>query len=217
METWSYGEAAERGAFPWPPAEDGAILAGFGETWRSATFDPGSFFRRLPASGDVGAALLYYLVLGILLAGVGLFWDMTGIFTAAADGALASELGIGTLDPVIGFLLSPILLLLGLGLSAGVTHLLLLMFGGAGGGFGTTLRVFCYAYSAMAFGIVPYLGAVVGTIWMVVVAIIGLREAHRTDGWKAGLAVLLPFILVIGFLVLAALFFAAAAAALLSG
>ena len=216
METWSYGEAAEPRVFPWPPPEDGAVLAAFGETWRSATFDPGSFFSRLPPRGSLGAALLYYMVIGILLAGVGLFWDMTGVFTdAAGSDALAADLGIGTMDPVIGFLVSPLVLLFALVVSAGVSHLVLLLFGGARNGFGTTMRVFCYAYSPMAFGVVPILGALVGTIWMVVLAVIGLREAHGTEGWKAALAVLLPFILMLGLLFMAALFLAAAGAVLL--
>lgn len=204
MEVWTYGEAAEPAGFPWPPREDGSILSAFGETWKSATFDPGSFFRRLPTAHGTGPALLYYLVLGILLAGVALFWDMTGAFTRpAGDEALAAELGFGTIDPIISFLLSPLLLLFALFVSAGVVHLLLLVFGGAGGGFGTTLRVFCYAYSPMILGVVPFLGTVVGGIWMLVLAIIGLREAHRTDGWKAAVSVLLPFVLLIGFVVFA--------------
>lgn len=216
-DAWSYGEAAEPRHFPWPPPEDGSALAAFGETWKGATLDPGAFFRRMPRPQGAGPAVLYYLIIGILVAGVGLFWDLTGVFTGAAgDEALAAELGIGTVDPLVGFLLSPLVLLIGLLLTAGVTHIVLLMFGGARNGFATTLRVFCFAYSPMIFGVVPVLGTLVGMIWMVVVSIIGLREAHQTDGWRAAVAVLLPFVLLMGLLFLAFLFIAAAGAALLS-
>lgn len=218
METWSYGEGAEPKRFPWPPPEDGAVLAAFGETWKSAVLDPGAFFRALPPRQGAGPAILYYLVLGILLAGVGLFWDVTGFFTSAAgEEAVAGEAGFGTLDPVVGFLLSPLLLMLGLLLSAGITHLVLLVFGGARNGFGTTLRVFCYAYSPMIFGVVPILGTVIGAVWMVVLAIIGLREAHQTEGWKAGVAVLLPFLVLVGLVIFAFIVLAAAGVALLGG
>lgn len=210
-DTWSYGDAAEPIGFPWPPRENESVLAAFGETWKSATFDPGSFFRRLPAAGSVGPAILYYLILGILLAGVSLFWDATGVFTSAAgERVRAAEVGLGTLDPVIGFMLSPLVLMMVLGLTAGVTHLLLLISGGARNGFGTTVRVFCFAYSPTIFGVVPVLGTLVGTVWMVVLAIIGLREAHATDGWKAALAVLLPVVLAFGFIFFVALMLAAA-------
>ena len=217
METWSYGEAAEPRRFPWPPPEEGSILGAFGETWKGATFDPGAFFRRLPARESVGPALLYYLVLGILLAGVGLFWDVTGVFASGEDRqAMADELGLGTLSPVVTFLISPLALMLGLVIAAALTHVVLLVFGAAQNGFNATIRVFCYAYSPMAFGVVPVLGHVVGTIWMVVIAIIGLREAHRTETWRATVAVLLPFFLFIAFIVTAVLFLLAAGAALLT-
>lgn len=217
MDTWSYGEASVPAGFPWPPGPGAPVVVALGETWKSSTFDPASFFRRMPREQGVGPALLYYLVVGILVAGASLFWDMTGVFTRpAGDEAVAAEMGIGTLDPVIGFLLSPLLLLFGLVLSAGVSHVLLLMFGGARNGFGVTLRVFCYAYSPMIFGVVPLLGALIGVVWMIVISIIGLREAHGTDGWKAALAVLLPFVLLVGLVVLAALFFAATVAAILT-
>lgn len=216
-ESWSYGEAAEPRTFPWPPPEDGSVLSAFGETWKSATLDPGAFFGRLPSTGGTGAAVLYYLVIGILTAGVSLFWDLTGIFTGAAgDEALAAELGMGAVDPLVGFLISPLVLAIGLLVAAGVSHVVLLIFGGARNGFTTTLRVFCFAYSPMIFGVVPFLGAIVGTIWMVVLAIIGLREAHQTDGWKAGAAVLLPFTLLVGMVIMALVFLAAAGAALLA-
>lgn len=209
-ETWSYGEAAEPRGFPWPPREDEGVVAAFGETWKAATFDPESFFRRLPTRQGAGPAILYYLVIGILAAGVTLFWDATGLFTTpAGQEAVAAEAGFGALDPVISFMISPLVLMLGLALAAGVTHVLLLMFGGARHGFGTTIRVFCFAYSPMLFGVVPYLGVLVGTIWMIVLAIIGLREGHATDGWKAALAVLLPFVLMVGFIIFAALMLAA--------
>ena len=217
MDTWSYGETTAPAGFPWPPRQDAPVVMALGETWRSATFDPGSFFRRMPPEQGVGPAILYYLVVGILVAGVSLFWDMTGVFTRpAGDEAVAAELGIGTLDPVIGFLLSPLVLLIGLVLSAAVSHVLLLVFGAARHGFGVTVRVFCYAYSPMIFGVVPLLGALVGGIWMIVLSILGLRDAHGIEGWKAALAVLLPFVLLVGLIVLVALFFAATIAALLT-
>lgn len=216
-ETWNYGEAAEPGAFPWPPPEDGGALSAFGKTWRSATLDPTTFFRAMPRGDGTGAAILYYLILGILVAGVSLFWDLTGTFTGAAgDAGLATEFGMDAVSPLVGFLLSPVFLLFALFVGAGITHVVLLMFGGARHGYTTTVRVFSYAYSPMAFSVVPFLGALVGSVWMVVLCIIGVREAHGTDGWKAAVAVLLPVILAMGLVFMAALFMAMAGAAILA-
>lgn len=204
--------------FPWPPPEDGSILAAFGGAWRSATFDPGRFFARIPREGGTGAAILYYLVIGLLVAGATLFWDVLGRFASTgARETIAEELGFGTVAPVTSFLLSPLVLMAALLLSAAVVHGILALFDGARHSFGTTIRVFCYAYSPMIFGVVPVLGALVGSLWMLVLSVIGLREAHQTDGWKAAVAVVLPFVLLVGLLLLMVLTILAAGAALVPG
>lgn len=215
-ESWPYGAEAEqirKGTFPWPPAEDESILAAFGETWKSATFDPARFFARLPRSDGIAGALIYYLVIGILVAGASLFWEMSSVMVGAMD-VLYGD-GGSPIEPVVGFLLSPILLVGLLFVSAGITHLLLLFFSAGRHGYGTTVRVFCYAYSPAIFGVVPLLGSLVGSIWTLVIVIIGLREAHGTETWKAGVSVLLPFVIMMGLaLLLAAIALAAVGAAL---
>ena len=78
-------------------------------------------------------------------------------------------------------------------------------------GIATTVRVFAYAYSPALLAMVPRLGAFAGFVWMVVLAVIGLREAHRTSTGRALTAVLVPIVVALGFLVLAALLMAAGA------
>lgn len=202
-DSWQYGEAAgsvEPARFPWPPLEDESITGAFGATWRGATIDPAATFRTIPRSGGIGPAVLFFLVIGMLVAGANLFWEMTSILTLPAgfEEELSAALDTPPIQPVVGFLFTPLFLLGTLFVSAGVVHLILMMVGGARHGFGTTVRVFCYAYAPQIFAVVPFIGGIVGTIWMVVVAIIGLREAHETDGWKAGVAVLTPFVLMLG-------------------
>lgn len=220
-ETWEYGEDRDLvpEGFPWPPPDDGPILAAFGAAWKGATFDPGNFFRQTPRDGGTGAALIYFLAIGILLAGATLFWDSMSFFAGTgAQETLAAEWGYPTVSPMVRFLLAPGLLLLSLFVSAGVVHVLLLIFDGAAGGFGTTVRVFCYGYSPAIFGVVPILGTLVGSIWSVVVVIIGLREAHQADAWKPVVAVLVPFVGLLVLFFLAILFvFAVGAAAGMPG
>lgn len=222
-ESWEYGEAAapeDRSApdvtrFPWPPPEGDSALTAFGETWRSATFDPAAFFARVPRNGGTGAALVYYLVLVLLVAGAGLFWESLALFGGLDQTALGAELGMDAVSPLVGFLLTPFFLLVMLFVSAGITHGLLALFGGARHGFGTTLRVFSYAYSPGLFGAIPLLGGLVGSIWMVVLLVVGLREAQEADGWKAAVAVLLPVALLLVFMVLVFMLALATAASVL--
>lgn len=201
-EPWEFGEVAPPSPdFPWPPGEGDPVVARFGETWRSATFDPTAFFRRIPRSHGTGAAVLYYLVLGVLVAGVTLFWDSLAL--ASGPDGFAAELGLEPVNPVVGFFLTPGALLVALFVSAAASHMILSLFDGVRHGFGTTIRVFAYAYSPGLFGVVPWLGGLVGSIWMVVLLVIGLREAQEVDGWKAAVAVLLPLALLLALLAVA--------------
>lgn len=133
-------------------------------------------------------------MLVVLVAGIDLFWS--GVFQAAGLGGMLLDAALGLdADPwsgLIGFFLSPLIGLLMIAVSAGVTHLLLLVLGGAGGGVRTTLAVYAYAYSPQIFHAVPVLGTVVAAVWSLVLLILGLREAHATDGWRTALAVLVP-------------------------
>lgn len=219
-DSWEFGEAPEQTsqpAFPWPPPEDEPILAAFGATWKGSTFDPGVFFAGAPRKNGTGAALVYLLVVGMLLAGATLFWDSMSFMAGSAAEDPMAAFGLGSISPLVRFLLAPVLLLATLYVSAGVVHVLLLIFDGAHNGFGTTVRVFCYAYSPALFGVVPYIGALVGGIWSLVLVIIGLRTAHEAAAWKPAVAVLVPFFVTMAFFVLVMLTMVMAGAALTPG
>jgi hypothetical protein len=209
-ESWRYDQVLTERSFPWPPAEDESPLAAFGETWKQSTFQPGRFFARLPRTGGNGPAVLYYLVIGVLVAGVTLFWETVGGWAGVGeDTVLAPGMDV---QPILVFLFSPLILLFALAASAAATHLVLLLVRGALHGFGATVRVFCYAYSPMLFGMVPVVGTFVGMAWMVVVAIVGLGAAHATPGWKPALAVILPLVVLGGIVVMGLLTLLAAGA-----
>jgi hypothetical protein len=198
--------------FPWPPAESESIPNAFVETWRGAALEPAAFFRAMPREAGIGPALLYYLPLGIAVAGATLFWTLVG--GGALGGGLLDGFGPEAPDanPLVGFLTSPLILLLSIFLSAGVTHLMLKLLGGANRPVGTTVRVFAYAYSPQILGIIPWVGQVVGGLWMVVIAIIGLREAHGTSGMRAAISVLVPLAVAVFFVILSLLILATSSA-----
>lgn len=185
-------------AFPWPPAAGSSALGAFCRTWWESVFRPAEFFRRMPGTTGTGAAVGYYFAVGMLLAVVELFWQLTftlavgAVFTYFTRLREALGLAVDAVSPILSFLFAPAVLTLLLTFVFAVVHATLWLAGGARGGAATTLRVLCYAYGARGFALVPFIGGLVGSVWMVVVAIIGLREAHRTDGWRAALAVLGP-------------------------
>ena len=196
-ERWEYGEDEELTpdpGFPWPPPEEGPILTAFAATWKGSTFDPGRFFAETPRDKGTGAAIVYYLAIGILVGAATLFWEMVPLFGGMVEDPWAGEMGYPSMHPLVRFLLVPAVLLLGLFIWGAVVHVLLMIFDGATHGFGTTVRVICYAYSPALFGVVPVLGTIVGGIWSLVLLIIGLREAHEAAAWKPVVAVLIPFL-----------------------
>lgn len=184
----------------WPPRSGHSALTALVRTWQSSIFQPTTFFRSLPIPHPLGPAILYFLLIGIPAVGVTLFWRTLFTMIIGALGLATSEVapaGMGGWWPVLQFLLSPLFLLLGLGISFLTTHLLLVILGGARRGAGMTLRVLCFSYGPALFAIVPFIGSLVGGIWTIVLAIIGLREGHQTDGWRAATAVLLPLLAIL--------------------
>lgn len=186
--------------FPWPPADDESVPGALAATWQGASLRPATFFRAMPARGSLGAALLYYLPIGILVAGADLFWTTVRGGASDADIVLDSA---PSLPPLVSFLLSPVLLIASLFVAAGATHILLRIVGGANRDFAFTTRLFAFAYSPQILGVVPAVGVVVGFVWMVVIAIIGIREGHGTSTARAAAAVLIPVFIGLAFLAVA--------------
>lgn len=172
--------------------------------WRQACFHPTSFFRQLPRDGSVVPALIYYLVLAVIVAGVNLFWKSLFNFIELTD-FLRPGIEDSARTNILDFLLTPLFATIAIFLVTGVCHGLLALMRGTKHGFQTSLRVFAYSYSPAVFAVVPIAGPPVGFVWMVVLAIIGLREAQETDGAKAATAVLVPVFALLIFLVVAAL------------
>jgi hypothetical protein len=112
------------------------------------------------------------------------FEKLRPFFGAATGAALVGQL-----------LVAPVVALLGLYVSAGIIHLLLLLFRGAPRGFDGTLTVAGYASAANLLLVVPGCGWLVALVWWTVAMVVGLAEAQRCGTGKALAAVLLPGLL----------------------
>jgi hypothetical protein len=190
--------------FPWPPAADANVILAIAETWSWSVFQPTTFFRAMPATG-YRSALGYYLPVAIVTAALHLFWsnlfEIAGV-TALLPGAFAEATPSAT-NRLIDFLLSPIWLPILLFVCAAIVHGSLKLVGAGSKPFVTTTRVLAFAYGPRLFGVLPFFGSIIGGIWALVLAVIGLREAHGTSTGRAATAVLLPFILVFTLLIIA--------------
>ena len=188
-------EAPAAPHFPWPPGPHTDLVTALAETWRRSAFHPADFFRALPVR-PLGTALLYFLPVGVLAAGIRLFWS--SIF--ATMGFSLSEYLPGftepsALDRLVDFLLSPVLLITGLFLTALLLQGALMLLGAARQPLVATTRVLAFAYGVELFVVVPVLGPLISAVWMLVLVVIGLREVHGTSTGRALLAVILPLAL----------------------
>jgi hypothetical protein len=101
----------------------------------------------------------------------------------------------GALQLVLGLVITPLVALIVLFIWTALVHLMLTLLGGANRGFATTLRVMCYAQTTQLAVVLPGLGGFVAFVWRLILEVVGLSQAHKTEGWKAALAVLLPLLL----------------------
>ena len=187
--------------FPWPPREHDSVFEALGTTWKDSVFHPASFFARMPREFDFGWVLGYYLIIGVANAAITLFWEMVlgpGLLTRM----LQTEGGVAAGSPLLDFLLSPLMLIAGLFIGAGLVHMFLLLFRSGQNGFQTTVRVFAFSVGPQLFAIVPYIGSFIAGVWVLVLTAIGLREAHQTTMGKVIAAILVPVVLLTASLVL---------------
>jgi hypothetical protein len=104
--------------------------------------------------------------------------------------------GPGTsLDFLLGLIIAPIAIIIGMFIASGIYHLFLLMVKGANKNFETTFNVVAYGMVAHIAEIIPFCGGLFAWVWGLVLTIIGLSEAHKTDSWKAVFAVFGPALL----------------------
>jgi len=95
---------------------------------------------------------------------------------------------------MVQVILGPIFVTAGLFLAAGIYHVVLWLLGSARRDFEATFRVVAYGHAVSVFLVLPFCGNVVGLVWGIVVATIGLAEAHGIGRGRALAAVLLPMV-----------------------
>ena len=190
---------------PWDDRERLGFLPALVETVKLVLFDAPAFFKALPVTGGLGGPLFFALVVGYLGLAIqagyeaifrSLSGQMLGDFAGRAGGLerFVELMGSG-LGLVLMLVLGPLFLLIGLFIGAGITHLFLMLLGGARNGFEATFRVSCFAQATALFAVLPFCGTPVQAVYQIVLMIIGLAEAHQTGKGTAAAAVLLPGLL----------------------
>ena len=199
----------------WEDRAASGFVNGLFMTAREALFRPTEFFRRMPVTGGLTDPLLYALITGMIGLLFLSLWDillhdsMREFMTHEMKAAAGRTMWDG-LHSTLWTVMTPFLLILWIFIAAGMLHLFLLLARGAKAGFEATFRVVGYSVSPFLFMSVPFCGVLITVIWAMMLAIIGLKEAHQTTGGKAVFAVLFPLLFFCGLImVLAAIFMGA--------
>jgi hypothetical protein len=187
-------------ALPWEQPNSG--IGSLVPTAVRFVASPVRAFAAMSLTVDLVRPIAYFVAFVLLGAVVSqvwnvLLWDsLMGVIRNFLPPQLQSMLQRPTvLQIAFGLVISPLASMIILFIWSGVVHLILTLLGGASGGFAATLRTVCYARTAEIATVVPIAGGLIGFFWCRVLEIIGLSAAHRTDGWKAAVAVLLPWLL----------------------
>ncbi len=177
-------------------AEAGPLTAFFG-TVIDVIRAPIRFFESLSPSGPAAS------VIG--------FWMLTTLPPMVISGISAHaflremlEILVTTPEPVfitipwwVFVIVAPLLQFASLLADICAVHTLLKMMGHARGGWSGTFRAAGYASAPAIFGYIPYVGALVGGLWMGVLQFVALKRIHQVPTWILLLAYLLPVVVIL--------------------
>lgn len=184
---------------PWERPGLDAFTA-FGRTVAGLISSPRRTFESMPVTPAWGRPLVFGIVVGWIGALAGTFWNLLlrGWLQSMFPWANERMAEWSATFRIVGAMAAPIYIPIGLLIGAAFQHLFLFLVGGAKRGFIATFRVQCYAGASLIFAIVPACGSIVGVIWSLVLAVIGLSVAHQISTGKAAAAILLPLLLCCG-------------------
>jgi hypothetical protein len=197
---------------PWEQPGYPAV-EGLYETAKLFLLNPSEGFARMALGGDLGRPLIFAVVLGWVGIVAGQLYQlmMPGIPWRYFPGMEHSmDYAVRPLFTIVMMVFAPVFILLAVFIWSAILHLFLLIVGAGGSGFTATIRVVCYAGVTQVVQVVPLCGGIIGSIWAIVLEIVGLAAAHRTSQGKAAVAVLLPIALCCACAAMVALAFGAA-------
>lgn len=207
-----FGQERERLGPPWENPDAGEPLQRLWQTIIQGVKEPAELFENMRTTGGLVQPLIFYAII------IGLALIVSTLLQIPFNLILGSSFGVEIVGAIIFLILIPILLLIGLFVSSGLTHLALMVFGGANQPFEATFRVNAYAYGSIGWVFaIPFCGSLVGGVWGIVLEIIGIARVHRVSTGMAVAAVLVPVAIIFVLAMCLAMIFGAALFGALSG
>jgi len=183
----------------WERRQELGAFSALMQTVQQVFSAPVATFRGMKTTGGLGGPLWFHVLLISLTTWVSIGYQMAALKVnpEAVLGPLASQISPAEMQGslTIFFLLTPLFVVAGAFVTAGVTHVFLL----------------AALAPASLFQLIPMCGGVIYLAVGLLLLVIAMREIHRTDTWRASVGVTFPALLCCGaFLGLYALATAAA-------
>jgi predicted Zn finger-like uncharacterized protein len=188
-------ELIEKTDIPWESASREGMFVSVVSTIVGVTFSPTKFYTSMNPTGKISFPLAFAMITG----GVGwllnMFWEYLFIsgLLSQLDQPWVAWLSTGTF--AASAVAIPLLITIELFFYSIITHLGLVILRGNSRPFKATFKVMAYAYAPKLFSVIPGLGILIGAIWMIVVATIGLSTVHHISKGKACLSQFLILII----------------------
>ncbi len=191
-------ETPRRGSSPWERRSEIGLWAGIHQTCRAVLFHPTRFFRSTAVQGGLREPLAFALLTGSAGMMLEVFWQLIflGEDVASLTEGLLGPFGTAGMFLLI-MALCPLFMLLAILVTSLIIHLLLVIVRGGKSGFEATFRVVSFTQASQLFGLIPFIGGLFGTVWLIGIQVIGLREMHEASYFKVATALVLPVIVLL--------------------
>ncbi len=183
---------------PWESGE--GFFGSFFQTVRGSLFSPSTFFKKIAYGEGYWAPLIYGLITGIIGNGCAILWVWLFMAQWIPMDRIPFNYSLSILQVIAPL---PFHQAIAIFVGSAIIHLCLMIVRGNNNGYKTTFRAISYSYSGYLFGIIPFIGLIIGNIYVFILTVIGVKEGHGITTGKAILAVLLPAIVVLGFILIA--------------
>ncbi|MBU1741154.1 MAG: YIP1 family protein, partial [Proteobacteria bacterium] len=204
-EPWAPGpgdwlESEERPGVAWDHLEKLGLWRALRLTVLGALFGPVEFFQNMYLRGSRRRPLAFAVIVGSFGLAALVVW-MSLLAKPQLLALLKVLFGVtaGQLNLVImlTLLLTPLLVVVNVYITAALMHLVLALLKRNRSGFEATFRVAAYSFAAFVLLVVPVFGTPVAFFWSVTIRVIGLMQAQGATAGLAAGAVLWPYLIVL--------------------
>ena len=220
MSTVPPGPVPPLNPLPWEARETRGLLPAFFDTLGLLVTRPSEAWARMRQSGDTTSPLLFGTAicwLSMALQGVLFRLIPSTMLPGFLERRFGSLSRFGGMGLAVRLIIAPFIIVIVLFVAAAILHFCCMLTGAlqnSTSGFEGSLRVVCYSEVSSLANIIPAVGAVIGIVWWIVIAVQGVERLHQTSSGKAVTAVLIPVVVCCGGLLV---IFLAIGAAFLSG